>query len=132
MGEKGRRDFIMEYLDDVSKTDEHYIRIYENVECWGFEKVNTTMALWIPPTFAGACEGFEKDEREWNAVETKCVGLGDPYCEIKMVPSEIDELELSLEKDIFAIERIHERLVNRLMEYLLEGKPLARAAYNDI
>ena len=124
MGEKGRRDFIMEYLDDVSKTDEHYIRIYENVECWGFEKVNTTMALWIPPTFAGACEGFEKDEREWNAVETKCVGLGDPYCEIKLVRGEIDELELSLEKDIFAIERIHESLVNRLMEYLLEGKPL--------
>jgi len=133
MGEKGRRDCIIEYLDDVSKTDEHYVRIFENVECWGFEKVNTTTALWVPPTFAGACKGFEKEEREWNAVETKCIGLGDPYCEIKLVPGEIDELKLSLEKEIFAIERIHKSLMNRLMKYLLEGKPLVenRSLGND-
>jgi len=63
-------------------------------------------------------------EREWNAVETKCIGLGDPYCEIKLVPGEIDGLKDSLEKDVSTIERIHERLMHHLMEFLLKGKPL--------
>ena len=76
-----RRDGIIEYLEDSSKTDEHYIRVYENRECCGFENVGAVMASVYPPMFAGGCKGFEKTEREWNAIETKCVGLGDPYCE---------------------------------------------------
>jgi predicted hydrocarbon binding protein len=73
---------------------------------------------------AGNCTGIEKDEREWNAIETKCIGLGDPYCEFKLVPGEIGELKSSLEKDSSVIEKIHERLMERLMGFLLHGKPL--------
>jgi predicted hydrocarbon binding protein len=76
---------------------------------------------------AGGIKGFEcfqGVEREWNAIETKCIGLGDPYCEIKVVPGEIDELQDSLEKDVLVIERIHERLMHHLMDFLLHGKPL--------
>ncbi|MGD8544087.1 MAG: ATPase domain-containing protein [Candidatus Bathyarchaeota archaeon] len=124
MGKKGRRDCIIEYLDKVSKIDEHHIRLYESFECWGFENVNTTMASLIPSTVAGTCIGLEKEEREWNAIETKCIGLGDPYCEFKLVPGKIDDLRDSLEKDISSIERIHENLMNRLTGHLLEGKPL--------
>jgi predicted hydrocarbon binding protein len=73
---------------------------------------------------AGFCEMLEKDVREWNAIETRCLGLGDAYCEFKLVPGEVRELKTSLEKDISVVERIHERLIERLMGFLLEGKPL--------
>jgi len=116
-----------EYLEDASKTDEHYVRIYESSECWGFKDIGATMAFYLPPLIAGGIKGFGSlrgPEREWNAIETKCIGLGDPYCEIKVVPGEIDELQDSLEKDVLVIESIHERLMHHLMEFLLHGKPL--------
>jgi len=118
------RSGIIEYLEDISKTDEHHFRIYESSDCWGFENVGAAMASHLPPNLAGYCKGLEKEEREWNAIETKCIGLGDPYCEFKLVPGEIAELKGSLEKDSSVIERIHERLMNHLMGFLLEGKPL--------
>jgi len=118
------RSGIIEYLEDISKTDEHHFRIYESSDCWGFENVGATIASHLPPNLAGYCKGLEKVEREWNAVETKCIGLGDPYCEFKLVPAEIDELRDSLEKDSSVIERIHERLMESLMGFLLDGKPL--------
>jgi len=118
------RSGILEYLEDISKTDEHYIRVYENFECCGFEGVGTAMASFLPAGAAGMCKGLEKEEREWNAVETKCIGLGDPYCEFKVVPGEIGELRSSLEKDASVVERIHERLMEHLMGFLLHEKPL--------
>jgi len=121
---KTQRSGIMEYLEDVSKTDEHYFRVYENPECCGIEKVGTTMSLLIPPCVAGFCKGLEKEERNWNAVETKCIGLGDPYCEFKLVPSEIDELKTSLRRDRSVIERVHNHLMQHMIDFLLEGKPL--------
>jgi predicted hydrocarbon binding protein/KaiC/GvpD/RAD55 family RecA-like ATPase len=124
---KQERLGIIEYLEDASKTDEHYFRMYESSECWGFENVGAPMAFFSPPTLAGTIKAFENWqglERDWNCVETKCVGLGDPYCEAKLVPGEIDELKASLEKDISVIERIHQRLMHHLMDFLLRGKPL--------
>jgi predicted hydrocarbon binding protein len=124
---KQERSGILEYLEDVSKKDEHYGRVYECFECWGFKNVGTTMASYLPGMIAGAFKAFELWsglERDWNCVETKCIGLGDPYCEFKVVPGEIDELECSLEKDVSVIERIHDNLMDRLMGFLLEGKPL--------
>ena len=115
---------IMEYLEDVSKTDKHYFRVDENWECWGFENTGATMASMLPPAIAGWCKGLEKEERDWNAVETKCIGLGDPYCEFKLVPGEIKELRNSLEKDSSVAERAHEGLMERLMDFLIDGKPL--------
>jgi predicted hydrocarbon binding protein/archaellum biogenesis ATPase FlaH len=118
---------IIEYLDEVSKTDEHYFRVYENFECSGFENVGATMASYFPPMFAGmsmAIESLQGLERECNAIETKCIGLGDPYCEFKFVNGEIDGLQASLHQPSSVLERIHERLTQRLMGFLLEGKPL--------
>jgi predicted hydrocarbon binding protein len=40
------------------------------------------------------------------------------------VPGEIDELRYSLEKDSSVVERIHERLMERLMGFLLDKTPL--------
>jgi predicted hydrocarbon binding protein/archaellum biogenesis ATPase FlaH len=124
---KLERSGIQEYLEDRSKTDEHYIKIYESSECWGFKDVGATMAFYFPPLIAGGIKGFESwhgPERDWNAIETKCIGLGDPYCEVKLVPRELDELKDSLEKDVSVIEKINERLMHRLMEFLLHRKPL--------
>jgi predicted hydrocarbon binding protein/KaiC/GvpD/RAD55 family RecA-like ATPase len=118
------RSGIVEYLEDASKTDEHTFRIYESSDCVGFENTGVPMASYIPPMYAGFCEMLENDGREWNAIETKCLGLGDPYCEFKLIPGEIEELKPSLEKDSSVVEIIHERLMERLMGFLLEGKHL--------
>jgi predicted hydrocarbon binding protein/KaiC/GvpD/RAD55 family RecA-like ATPase len=127
-GEKPfERSWILEYLEDASKTDEHYFRIHESYECWGFENIGVTIASHFGPESAGGLKGFESLkglERDWNAIETKCIGLGDPYCEFKFVPGEIDGLKDSLEKDSSVIERIHERLMQRLIGFLIGGKPL--------
>ena len=118
------RSGILEYLEDSSKDDEHYIRAYENVDCWGFENVGAGMGLYLPSIIAGKLKGLDREKREWNAVETKCVGLGDPYCEFKVVPGEIEELKRSLEKDSSVVERVHQQVMQRLMGFLIEGKPL--------
>jgi len=118
------RSGIIEYLEDISKPDEHYFRIYENSDCVGFENMGAPIASHIPPMLAGNLNMLEKDGREWNAIETKCIGLGDPYCEFKFIPGEIGELKNSLEKDVPVVERIHERLMERLTGFLLDGRPL--------
>jgi predicted hydrocarbon binding protein/KaiC/GvpD/RAD55 family RecA-like ATPase len=115
---------ILEYLKDISKADEYYFRVYENFECCGFENIGATMASFLPPFVAGICKGLEQVEREWNAVETKCIGLGDPYCEFKLVPGEMNELKSSLHKDASLVESIYERLIERIMGFLISGEPL--------
>jgi predicted hydrocarbon binding protein len=124
---KRERSGIMEYLEDLSKTDEHYFRVYEDFNCWGFGNIGVTMASYLPPLNAGICKGFEYLkglDRDWNAIETKCIGLGDPYCEFKLVPGKIDELKDSLEKDIHILEKIHDHMMERLMGFLLHKKSL--------
>jgi len=120
---------IMEYLEDASKTDEHYVRVHNDFHCWGFENVGVTLHLGILGGLAGVVKGFEKDrggpDRDWNIVETKCIGLGDPYCEMKLVPGEVDELKVNLEAiDSTIMERIHGRLMDRLIGFMFQGEPI--------
>ena len=124
---KGMGMGILEYIEEASKTNEHYFRLYESADCWTFKNVGATMAYLLPPTSAGTFKGLESwrgIERDWNAVETKCIGLGDPYCEWKVMPEEIPELKDSLKKDSSVIEKMHEQLMSSLMGFLLKGKPL--------
>jgi predicted hydrocarbon binding protein len=118
------RSGIVEYLEDVSKTDEHHFRVYEGADCWGLQGIGVRVASHLPPLFAGSYRGLERVDRGWNAVETKCIGVGDPYCEFKVVPGGTAELRASLEKDPAAVGRIHERLMERLVGFLLHGSPL--------
>jgi predicted hydrocarbon binding protein/KaiC/GvpD/RAD55 family RecA-like ATPase len=123
---EGDRSFIIEYLENVSKTGEHYFRGHEHASCWGFDGVGATLGLGVLGVYAGVIKGFEKGNRDWNIVETKCIGLGDPYCEVKAVPGEIDELKGSLEAvDSKIVERINDRLMDRLMGFILDRKPLS-------
>jgi predicted hydrocarbon binding protein/KaiC/GvpD/RAD55 family RecA-like ATPase len=124
---KAERSGLLEYLEDDSKTDEHYFRVYESFDCWEFQNIGTEMMLYHQSVFAGGCKGYELMkglERDWNAIETKCIGMGDPYCEFKVVPGEIDGLQDTLEKDNSLIEKIRGHLMDRLMGFLLHGKPL--------
>ncbi len=122
---EGNRTAEIEYLENASKTGEHYLRFYENASCWGFEKVGATLALGTLGAWAGMMKAYDKENRDWNFVETKCIGLGDPYCVNKVMPCEIDELKDSLESiDSTIIERINERLMDRLTGFMLNGKPL--------
>jgi len=117
-----------EYLDGISKTDEHYVRGYEHYECWGFENVGASLGIMKTAMMAGSFKGMEEllggTGRDWNAVETKCIGLGDPYCEVKFVPGETEELKGSLEKNNSVIERVHDRLMEHFLGFLLHKKPL--------
>jgi predicted hydrocarbon binding protein/KaiC/GvpD/RAD55 family RecA-like ATPase len=117
----------LEFLSGISETDEYHIAQHEHYECWGLENVGTSLAIMKPAMMAGMM-GMEEllggPTRGWNVVETKCLGRGDPYCEVKMVPGEIAELERSLEKDSEVIERVHDRLMGHLMGFILYGKPL--------
>jgi predicted hydrocarbon binding protein/KaiC/GvpD/RAD55 family RecA-like ATPase len=121
---RDERSGIVEYLEDASKPDEHYIRIHESADCCGFENVGASMGLYLPSIIAGKLKGFSKEKTDWNAIETKCIGLGDPYCEFKLVPGQIDELKNALAKDSSIAERIRERVMNRLMGFIVDGKPL--------
>jgi predicted hydrocarbon binding protein len=116
---------IWEYLEGTSKKDEHYFRIYEYSDCWQFDNVGARLGFAGIGGMAGILKALEKEKREWIVVETKCIGLGDPYCEFKMIPRETDELKSFLEAiDSSVVEKIHERLMAQLTGLLLHDKPL--------
>ena len=125
---EAERSGVIEYVADRSKPDEHYFRVSESYACWGFDSVGAPMAsMYFAPCAAGSCKGLESMkglERDWNVVETKCIGLGDPYCEFKLVPGEIDGLRETLEKDNAFVERVHDHIMARLMGFLLHQQPL--------
>jgi predicted hydrocarbon binding protein len=117
---------IAEYVADASKTDEHYFRLYENGSCWGFDHAGARLAHPVCGAMAGWLQAFERDERDWNVVETECIGVGSPYCELKAVPGETDELrDFLLAIDSSVVEKVHDRLMDQLVGFLVRGEPLA-------
>jgi predicted hydrocarbon binding protein len=116
---------IWEYVEETSRKDEHYFRIYENSDCWRFDSIGARLGFAGIGGMAGILKVLEKEEREWNVVETKCIGIGDPYCEFKLVPAETPELKDFLEAiDSSIVEKVHDRLMSQLTGFLIHGKPL--------
>jgi predicted hydrocarbon binding protein/KaiC/GvpD/RAD55 family RecA-like ATPase len=123
MEQRGMR--VVEYLEDASQKNEHHIKVQEGYNCWGLEEVGARLAFQDCGLLAGAFKALEKEDRDWNVVESKCVGLGDPYCEFKLVPGEIPELKYFLEGiDHSTVERIHDRLMDQLVSYVIHNRPL--------
>jgi predicted hydrocarbon binding protein/KaiC/GvpD/RAD55 family RecA-like ATPase len=127
--EKGRRehdrDRMVEYVSEISKTDEHYFRAYEGASCWGLENIGAPLCFSDAADLAGTLKNMEKQERDWNVVETACVGEGSPYCEFKAVPCELSELEARLTTlDNSTVQRIVEQLIEHAAAFILQGKPL--------
>jgi predicted hydrocarbon binding protein/archaellum biogenesis ATPase FlaH len=114
----------VEYLENVSKTDEHYVRFYENYECWGFENIGAPLALVRPAMIAAMLNNIGRED--FDLIHTKCIGLGDPYCEYKIVPDGINEVTASLEKDSAIVEKINDRLMDHIIGFLVHGKPLIK------
>jgi predicted hydrocarbon binding protein len=117
---------IAEYVEDASKADEHVFRFYENGTCWGFDDVGARLAYPVCGAIAGWLQAFEKEDRDWNVVETECIGEGSSYCEFKAVPGESDELrDFLLAIDNLVVEKVHDRLMDQLVGFLVDSKPLA-------
>jgi predicted hydrocarbon binding protein/KaiC/GvpD/RAD55 family RecA-like ATPase len=119
---------IMKYLLEISKTDEHHIRIYEGASCWGLENVGGPLCYEDAANLAGFMKFFDKwrgKGREWNAVETTCIGEGAPYCQFKVAPMELDELEDYLTTiDASMIGNITDRLMEHVKDFIVDQKPL--------
>jgi len=116
---------ILVYVDDASRKDEHHIRVDEGYNCWGLDNVGARLAFQDCGYIAGVLKAFEEEERDWNVVETKCVGLGDPHCEAKLVPGEIPDVKHFLEGiDSSIVEKIHDRITDQLVGFLAHGRPL--------
>ena len=120
---------VMEYLEDASKKDEHHFKVQEGHNCWGLENVGARLAFQDCGLLAADVKVVEKEDRDWNVIETKCVGLGDPYCELKFVPGEINEMKEFLEGiDNSIVEKIHDRLMDQLVGFLIHNRPLGERA----
>jgi predicted hydrocarbon binding protein/KaiC/GvpD/RAD55 family RecA-like ATPase len=123
MQDRGMR--ITEYMEDASRKDEHHLKVYEGYNCWGLDNVGARLAFNDCGLMAGAFKALEKEERDWNVVETKCIGLGDPYCEFKIVPGEIAEMRGFLQGiDSSVVEAVHDRLIDQLVGFVVHGRPL--------
>jgi len=131
---------IWEYAKNESHMGEHYFRAQENSLCWPFDNVGARLSFHGLGALAGMLKAFEGIQRDWNVVETKCVGMGAPHCEFKAVIGGTDELRNFLESiDNSVVEKIHSRLMNQLIGFLIQGKPLPerpqlgnRVAYNQM
>jgi predicted hydrocarbon binding protein/KaiC/GvpD/RAD55 family RecA-like ATPase len=130
---KGAGGGIIEYLPGASKPDEHYVRIHESAGCCALEDVGASLCYDDASYLAGMMKYFDKEGRDWNAVETTCVGEGSPYCEFKLAPGELDELDGYLTAvDGVQIERITRRLLERVADFILHGKlPCDRPTLGD-
>jgi predicted hydrocarbon binding protein/KaiC/GvpD/RAD55 family RecA-like ATPase len=116
---------VIEYMEDASKKDEHHIKVREGHNCWGLENVGARLAFQNCGLLAADMKVLEKEDRDWNVMEIKCVGLGDPYCEFKFVPGEIPEMKGFLEGiDSSIVEKIHDRLMDQLVGFLIHNRPL--------
>jgi predicted hydrocarbon binding protein/KaiC/GvpD/RAD55 family RecA-like ATPase len=116
---------IWEYMKEASRKHEHYFRVYENSTCWPFDSVGARLGFNGLGSLAGMLEGFEKEDRVWSMVETKCIGKGDSYCEFKVVPRETAELKEFLESiDSLVVDKIHQRLMEQITGFLVHGVPL--------
>jgi len=111
----------MEHLENKSKTDEHYYKMSENYECWGLGNVGSSLAIVRPAMLAASLTGFESEDRDWNIFETKYIGLGDPFCEFKMISGKIDEVLSLLLKNREAIEEVNNHIMDKLLGFLLLG-----------
>jgi len=116
---------MLQYIPGDSKVDEHHTRISYSASCWSLENVGARLCYDEAAYLAGFMKFFDKERRDWNAVETTCVGEGSPYCEFKVAPGEQDELEDYLTSmDASKIERIGDRLTEHVKAFITDQKPL--------
>ena len=124
LGSRMERYGRIEYLPDKSKIDEYHYRIYENSDCWDLDNIGSTVASYLPPAMAGQLMGLEFKKRTWNAIETKCIGIGDPYCEVKIFPGSVNEEQDHLKRDSETVSRTHNHLIEKYISHITDNLTL--------
>jgi predicted hydrocarbon binding protein/KaiC/GvpD/RAD55 family RecA-like ATPase len=122
---KSAKIYRMEYLDEISREDEHHIRKGESPISWGFPNVDASLCFHDAAEFAGAFTAIDREGRDWNTVEYACMGQGDPYCEIKVVPENSSEFQDFLRiVDATKLEQINEHIKESILDIVLRGNRL--------
>jgi predicted hydrocarbon binding protein len=80
---------------------------------------------------AGQLYAMEGKRRDWNAVEMKCIGLGDSHCEVVLSPGRMDDLESYLCRDTNTLFDINQRLVELMVAAILNRDPTPKRADFD-
>jgi predicted hydrocarbon binding protein/KaiC/GvpD/RAD55 family RecA-like ATPase len=124
-GMKGAKIYQLEYLEDISRADEHHIRKFESPISWGFPKVDASLCFHDAAELAAIFTAFDPEGRDWNTVEYTCIGQGAPYCELKMVPENSSEFQDFLRMvDAPKLEEINEHIKESILNLVLHGKRL--------
>jgi predicted hydrocarbon binding protein/KaiC/GvpD/RAD55 family RecA-like ATPase len=109
------------YQAEASRESEHVFRVDESSDCYLLPGVSAALATHLPPSMAGQICAMERKRRDWNAIETKCIGRGDSYCEISLSPGRMDDPAALIGKDVDTLERINDQLL-QLMAGLITGE----------
>jgi predicted hydrocarbon binding protein len=112
------------YCSEESKEDEHHFHVYGNSSCWGLEKIGASTGFIQLGGLAGIIRAFEKEERDWDAIETHCIGKGDPYCELVFSPGTFDVKNHLRSINFGVAQTVYSRLVEHLLGYLVLDKGL--------
>jgi predicted hydrocarbon binding protein/KaiC/GvpD/RAD55 family RecA-like ATPase len=116
---------ILEYIPDQSCADDHYFRIYEGASCCGLEDVGARLCYDDAAYLAGMMKYFDKERRDWDAVEIACMGEGAPCCEFNVRPREQPQLQAYLTAmDSSRLETITYRLMENVTEFIRHGELL--------
>jgi len=124
-GAKGEKHYACEYLDEISRDDEHHFRKREDAVSWGFPNVGGALCFHAVAEFAGVLSFFDRQGRDWDGVEYMCIGRGDPYCQLKITPKKFPEFQEFLGGfDVAKLEKINEHILGQILSLTLYGKTL--------
>jgi predicted hydrocarbon binding protein len=117
----------MEYLDKISRDDEHHFRKTEGAGCWGFPNVGAAICFHEAAELAGPIASFDRQGLDWDCVEYMCIGRGDPYCQLKVTPEKSREFQEFIGGfDSSKLEKINEHIMGRILSLVLHGETLPR------
>jgi predicted hydrocarbon binding protein len=117
---------IWTYCAEQSQENEHHFTVYGNASCWGLEAVGTSVGAVQLGALAGVIKALERGKRDWNVFESRCIGRGDPCCEVAVSArghAEADRSFHSLSPVLVA--KVRGRLLDHFCDYLVGGHALA-------
>jgi predicted hydrocarbon binding protein/KaiC/GvpD/RAD55 family RecA-like ATPase len=113
----------IEYLNEISRDDEHHFRKTESAGVWGFPNVGAAICFHETAEFAGLFGAFDRQGWDWDGVEYMCIGRGDPYCQLKISPEKSPEFQEFLRGfDSSILEKINEHIMGRILSLVLHGE----------
>ena len=119
--------YAVEYLDEISRDDEHHFRKSEGAGTWGFPNVGAALCFHEAGEIAGLFNYFDSRGWDWDGVEYICISRGDPYCQLKITSRKSPELQEFLRGfDAAKIEKINEHIMGRILSLVHHGEALPK------